>query len=153
MAMRRSAAKPLRSVVDAVKSSNGSSAARAFATTVSRPKELAGDVSDRPNLRVGYTQEHFAVGEVIILTHEDSACSARRPRQLPRPHSQPSRPTPREGRSPPQIRPIPALMPAKIHPTVRNDSMPPDATCKHTKQLIDFPSGRMSCASSLPQTP
>lgn len=48
----KSVTRPLGSFLRAAKGSNVSrNAARSFATTVARPKELAGDVSDLPNMR------------------------------------------------------------------------------------------------------
>ncbi|KAK6399834.1 putative NADH-ubiquinone oxidoreductase 30.4 kDa subunit, mitochondrial, partial [Oleoguttula sp. CCFEE 5521] len=52
MAARQSVARPLGSVIRAVRTGNASRhIPRSFATTAIRPKELAADVSDLPNLR------------------------------------------------------------------------------------------------------
>lgn len=52
MASRHSIARPLGSALRAAKTGSvARNATRGFATTVTRPKELAADVSDLPNLR------------------------------------------------------------------------------------------------------
>ncbi|KAM0723820.1 hypothetical protein Q7P37_000810 [Cladosporium fusiforme] len=72
MASTSAIARPLGSVLRAAKASNVSrSALRTFATTTLRPKELAADVSDLPNLRHAQRGPQGKLNHAPVINHAD----------------------------------------------------------------------------------
>lgn len=135
MAMRLAVGRPLGAAARA--SSCSRAAVRSFASTALRAKEVAGSSSDTPNMRV--RRENYRRG-ALVLTF--CAVCPSRPHGHPQScYRQPGRQIQRQGRGAAQIRPVPHVMSAQIHPTVRHASWWLPAGSNRT---LGSPSGRMS---------
>jgi len=72
MASKHAIARPLSAIVRASKASSVSrSALRTFATTTTRPKELAADVSDLPNLRHAQRGPQGKLAHAPVINNAD----------------------------------------------------------------------------------
>lgn len=117
MALRQAVGRPLGHAVRSATSSRP--AVRTFAATALRAKEVAADSSDAANLRVCSQFPRGQRVRVLVLIRR----SARSPRSdavaAQSRHRQPHGPIQGEGRGAAQIRTVPHVVHAQIHPAVR----------------------------------